>query len=228
MWNLPVHRLFQFCRMYQWLLTHIKTISEKLEQVGFEQAGLNDKLFGKEQKSWWFLLQCHNESRFHENYHHQTPVMGFYTFNAVEFLPFFWSKCRTHYSWSLFACSLFFCRNFGLFPFRILLLEHLLVILMNYKPQNKKYLGWARHPTPPWSTIRDQPHFSAGPTRRLFRKIRRIEFPHLDRRKARSLGGPHTLRKVFLPSQTMLHRSHEWSQDRRPNHTKDSDHLFER
>jgi hypothetical protein len=67
------------------------------------------------------------------------------------------------------------------------LLEHSLLILMNYKQRNKRYFCRGGHPTPPQSTIRDQAHFSAGPTRRVFRPVQRTEFPRLDQRKVNPL-----------------------------------------
>jgi hypothetical protein len=38
--------------------THIKTTSEKLERVGFEQARPDDKFFGKEQVFMTFIVEC--------------------------------------------------------------------------------------------------------------------------------------------------------------------------
>ena len=76
-----------------------------------------------------------------------------------------------------------------------------------YKLRNKKYLDRARHPTLPRSTIRDQAHFSAGPTHRVFCHVQRTKFPHLDQRKAHPLNGHLTRGKAFLPSQTTSHPS---------------------
>ena len=99
--------------------------------------------------------------------------------------------------------------------FRPLLLEHSLVILTNYNRCNKKYSCQGGHPISPRSTIRDHSYFYAGPTRIVFQKVQRTEFPRLDQRKATALLGARVfwaflaLREESLPSQTTLHQSHE-------------------
>ena len=72
------------------------------------------------------------------------------------------------------------------------------------------------HPTTPQSTIRDQAHLSAGPTRRVFHHVQHREFPHLDQRKAHTLlctlhvfWTILALREELLPSQTTSHQLHE-------------------